>query len=46
MKNFYNIRARVVAHKFAKGELETIFAARPPWEAKNILLSLAIKMLL
>ena len=34
-----NIRARLVAQEFAKGKLNTIFAATPPLEAKKALLS-------
>ena len=33
----YNIRARLIAQEFSRGKLETIFAARPPWEAKKTL---------
>jgi len=38
----YNIRARLVAQEFSKGKLSTIFAATPPLEAKQALLSVAV----
>lgn len=39
----YNIRARLVAQKYSKGKSESIFASIGPWEAKTMLLSLAVK---
>ena len=38
----YNRRARLVAQGFACEQLQTIFAATPPLEAKKALLSLAV----
>lgn len=38
----HNIRARLVAQAFTKGEVEAIFAAKPPWEAKKRLFSMAV----
>lgn len=38
----YNIRAWLAAQECMKGELETIFVATPPWEAKKMLLALEV----
>lgn len=42
-EEIYNIGSRVVAQEFTKGDLDNIsFAATPPWEAKKMLLTLAV----